>query len=93
MKQNRKNAKGDKYFCKGLYIDRCAFPNHVQSIELTTGGLQSSCNISRMISRMINGIRMHLRSNSSLKAKGLNTYANMLFLFFNTFENISRNLF
>ena len=36
-----------------------AFPNHVQSIELTTGGLQSSC---RNISRMINGNMMHLSS-------------------------------
>ena len=25
------------------HIDRCAFPNHVQSIESTTGGPQSSC--------------------------------------------------
>jgi hypothetical protein len=43
--------------------------NHVQSIELTTGGLQSSC---RNISRMINGNWMHLSSKSSLIAKGLN---------------------
>ena len=26
-----------------LYRQVCAFPNHVQSIEFTTGGLQSSC--------------------------------------------------
>jgi hypothetical protein len=25
------------------YIDRCAFPNHAQSIEFIIGGLQSSC--------------------------------------------------
>ena len=53
-----------------LYIQVCAYPNHVQSIEFTTGGLQSSC---RNISRMINGNRMHLNSISSLIAKGLNT--------------------
>jgi hypothetical protein len=37
----------------------CAFPNHVQSIEFTTGGLQSSC---RNISSMINGNMIHLSS-------------------------------
>ena len=37
-------------YCGTLYRQMCAFPNHVQSIELTTGGLQSSCrNIARMI--------------------------------------------
>ena len=36
--------------CGTLYRQVCAFPNHAQSIEFTTGGLQSSCrNISRMI--------------------------------------------
>ena len=45
--------------CGTLYRQWCAFPNHIQSIELTTGGLQSSC---RNISRIINGIRMHLSS-------------------------------
>ena len=39
----------------GLYMDKCAFPSHVQSIEFTTGGLQSSF---RNNSRMINGNRM-----------------------------------
>jgi hypothetical protein len=63
----------------GPYIDRCvAFPNHVQSIEFTTGGLQSSC---RNIPRMITGNRIHLSLISSLKAKGLNTYVNKVFLF------------
>ena len=38
--------------CGTLYRQVCAFPNHVQSIEITTGGLQSS---SRKILRMING--------------------------------------
>ena len=70
----------------GPSIDKqvCAFPNHVQSIEFTTGGLQSSC---RNISRIINGNRMHLSSILSLIAKGLNTYVNKVFLFliFNTF--------
>ena len=59
--------------CGTLYRQVCAFPNHVQSIEFTTGGLQSSC---RNISRMINGNKMHLSSISSLIAKGLNTYVN-----------------
>jgi hypothetical protein len=54
-----------------LYRQVCAFPNHVQSIEFTTGGLQSCC---RNISRMINGNRIYLSSILSLIAKGLNTY-------------------
>jgi hypothetical protein len=54
----------------------CTFPNHVQSIEFTRGGLQSS---SRNISRMINGNKMHLNSVSSLRAKGLNTYVSKVF--------------
>jgi hypothetical protein len=56
----------------------CAFPNHAQSIEFTTGGLQWSC---RNISRMINGNRMHLSSILSLIAKGLNTCVNKVFQF------------
>ena len=55
----------------------CAFPNYVQSIEFTRGGLQTSC---RNISRMINGNRMHLSTILSLIAKGLNTYLNKVFL-------------
>ena len=67
-----------------LYSQVCTFPNHVQSIEFTTGGLQSSW---RNISRMINGNRMNLSAISSFIAKGLNTYVNKVFLFFifNTF--------
>ena len=35
--------------CGTLYRPVCAFPNHVQSIEFTSGGVQSSCrNISRI---------------------------------------------
>ena len=62
--------------CGTLYtVDRCVhFPNQVQSIEFTTGGLQSSC---RNISRRINGNGMHLSSISSLIAKGLITYVNI----------------
>ena len=62
--------------CGTLYRQVCAFPNHVQSIEFTTSGIQSSCR------NMINGNRMHLSSVSSLKAKGLNTYVNKVFQFF-----------
>ena len=78
--------------CGTLCRQVCAFPNHVQLIEFTTGGLQSSC---RNISRMINGNRMHLSSMSSLIAKGLNTSVHKVFLFFifNTFANIYKNLF
>ena len=78
--------------CGTLYRQVCVFPNHVQSIEFTTGGLQSSCSNN---SRMINGIRMHLCSNSGLIAKGLITYVNKVFLFliFNTFANISKKTF
>ena len=56
----------------------CAFPNHVQSTEFTTVGLQSSC---RNISRTINGNRMQMSSISSLIANDLNTYVNKVFLF------------
>jgi hypothetical protein len=59
--------------CGTLYRQVCAFPSIFQSIEFTTGGLQSSC---RNISRMTKGNRMHLSSLSSLIAKGLNTYVN-----------------
>jgi hypothetical protein len=62
-----------------LYRQGWDFPNHVQSIEFTTGGLQSSC---RNISRMINRNRIHLSSILRLKAKCLNTYANKVFLVF-----------
>jgi hypothetical protein len=71
----------------------CAFPNHVQSFEFTTGGLQSSCG---NISRIINRNRMHLSSMFSiLIAKDLNTYVNKVFLFliFNTFSEIKITVF
>jgi hypothetical protein len=64
--------------CGTLCRQVCAFPNNVQSISFTTGGLQSSY---QNISRMINGNRMHLSSISILIAKGLNTYVNVIFLF------------
>ena len=61
--------------CGTLYRQVCAFPNHVQSIEFSTGGLQSRY---RNISRMINGNRMHLSSISSLI---VNIYVRKVFLF------------
>jgi hypothetical protein len=61
-----------------LYRQLFAFPNHVQSIEFTTGGLQS---IHRKISRMIIGNRMHLSSISSLIAKCLNNKVFLIFIF------------
>jgi hypothetical protein len=77
--------------CGALYRPACAFPNHVQSIEFTTGGLQSSC---LKILKMIYGNRMRLSSMLSLIAKGLNTYVSKAFLFFIfTFAKISKNLF
>ena len=67
--------------CRTLYRQLCAFPNHAQSLDLT--------------SRVINGNRMHLSSISSLIAKGLNTYINKVFLFFvfNKFAHIPTNMF
>ena len=67
-----------------------AFPNHVQSIEFITGGLQSSC---RNISRMINGNMMHLSPISSLIAKGLNTYVNNVFRVFIHLQHFLKKLF
>ena len=53
--------------------------NYVQSIEFSTGGLQSRCrNISRMIKR--NG--RHLSSIWSDTANSLNVYVNVIFQFF-----------
>ena len=63
------------------------FSNHVQSVEFTTGGLQSS----RNISRIINGNRMHLSPISSLIEKGLSTYVNKVYLFL-IFSTFSKNL-
>ena len=74
--------------CGTLYRHGCAFPNHVPSIEIIRGGLQSSW---RNISRMINGNRMHLSSILSLIAKVLNTYANKVFLFF-VFNSFAKNV-
>ena len=65
--------------CGTLYRQVCAFPDHVQSTEFTTGRLQSSF---RNISRMINGNRMHLSSISSLIAKDLNTYVNKVSVYY-----------
>ena len=77
--------------CGTLYRQVCAFPNHVQSTEFTTGGLQSSC---RNISRMISGNMMHLSSILSVMAKAVNTYVHVIFLFFifNKFAKISNKL-
>ena len=78
--------------CGTVYRQVCAFPNYVQSIECTTGGLQSIC---RNISRTINGNRMHLYSILSLIAKGLKTDVNQVFLFYflNKFAKIKKKRF
>ena len=54
--------------CGTLYRKVYFSLNHVQSIELATGGLQSSC---RDISRMIKWNWVHLSSIWSVIAKGL----------------------
>ena len=74
--------------CETLDRQVCAFPNHVQSIEFTTGGHQSMCrNISKMIRR--NG--WHQRYISNVIAKGLNTFVNVIFKFF-LFNKFSKNV-
>ena len=75
-------------FALTLYRQVCAFPNHVQSIEFSTGGVQSSC---RNISRMINGNRMHMSSISSHIAKGLNIYVNKVFQFLLFLINLEKS--
>ena len=55
--------------CGTLYRKVRSFLNHVPSIDLATGELQSSC---RDISRMIKGNWIHLSSSWSVAAKGLN---------------------
>ena len=75
--------------CGTLYRPGCAFPNHVQSIEFMTSGLQSSCT---NISRMINGNRIHPSSILNGIAKGLNNYANLIFQFF-YFINVQKTGF
>ena len=66
-----------------------AFPNHVQSSELVDSNQVVET------PQGISGNRIHLSSISSLMDKGLNTYINKPFQFFiwNTFANISKNLF
>ena len=54
--------------CGTFYRKVCSFLNDVQSVELATGGLQSSC---RDISRMIKGNWIHLSSIWSVIAKGV----------------------
>ena len=77
--------------CGTSYRQLCAFPNHVQSTEFTTGILQSSC---RNISRMIIGNRMHPSSISSLIAKVLNVYVNnVCFLLFRNLQQFLKTCF
>ncbi len=68
------------------YIDRCV-PNHVQSTELTTGGLQSSC---RNILWMI---RMHLSSILSFMSNTVNTYVHVIFNFLINLQRFQTNFF
>ena len=75
------------------YRDRCmnTFPNHVQSIELTTGGL------SIKVQKQLKDDQekwSKATSHNSVITKGLNTYVNGIFKFFllNTFANISKSL-
>ncbi len=57
---------------KTLYRQVCAFPNHVQSTEFTTGRLQSS---------IISGNWMHLSSILSVMAKAMNTNVHVIFIY------------
>jgi len=68
----------------------CAFPNLDQSTGFTTGGLQSGC---RNFWRMISG--MKLSSPFRVLANAVNTYVNILFLFFifNKFANFKKTYF
>ena len=59
-------------YCGTLYRQVCAFLNHVQSTDFTTGGLQLN------ISRMISGNRMHLSSILSFMAKAVNIYVHVI---------------
>ena len=77
--------------CGALYRQVCAFPNHVQSTEFTTGGLQLSY---RNISRMISGHRMQLSSILSFMAKAVNTYEHVIsFFILNTFAKKKKKTF
>ena len=60
--------------------------NHVQTIELVTGGLQSSCSDDQ---RKLNAPELNLEKS------GMNTYVNEIFLYFifNKLANISKNTF
>jgi hypothetical protein len=72
--------------CWILYRQVCAFMSNQFNLP--------KVDCCRNISRVIHGNRMNLSSKSSLIAKGLNTYVKKVFvLFFNTFANISKNLF
>ncbi len=75
--------------CGTLYKQVFAFPNHVQSTQFTTGGLQSSC---RNISRMISGNRMHLSSILSILAKAVNAYVHVSYFYFYKLAKISNKL-
>ncbi|MED6290718.1 hypothetical protein CHARACLAT_016187 [Characodon lateralis] len=57
--------------CGILYRQVCAFPNHIQSTEFTSGGFHLSC---RSISRMISGNSVHLSSVLSFMIKDVNTW-------------------
>ena len=77
--------------CGTLCRQVCAFPNHVQSTEFTTGGLHLSC---RNTSRMMSGNRMPLSSILNFMAKAVNTcYCTCYFfviVIFNKLAKISK---
>lgn len=73
--------------CGPLYILMCALSNYVQSIQIATDRLQFS---SIQISSIIKAKRMHLTTNCSVMAKGLNAFLNKRFSVYD--EHILENL-
>ena len=62
----------------GPYIERCV-PFEIMSNQLTVWQVDSN-QVDQW--KQVNGNKMHLSSMLSLKAKGLNTYVNKVFLLF-----------
>jgi hypothetical protein len=70
----------------GLYIDRCV-PFQIKSNQLNLPQMDSN-QVVETSQGWSMGNRMHLRSISSLLAKGLNTYVNKVFQFFKFIMNL-----
>lgn len=79
--------------CQGGTLCRklCSSPNHVQSTEFTSSGLQVNC---RKVSRMKSGDRKHLSSVLSSLAKAVNMYVRVIsvFLLFKSLSLCEKNV-